>query len=526
MGLNNRYAFALLILLLPLSATSAVRTKVNVSSTDAIKDAASSQLSADFQTPNGAIHFYGRDKVYALDQSVNASAGSSIGPTVRPVNTPSTLPGGTTSFPNGVGAYTGNSSHNVQLKVKPKVVVPKAKPYAKLKNLVKTNPAQIALSAATAAAVAGVGWVMSDDNTKVQKKESEGEPVPPVTYGYNFAAFPSVSDPACHSNLYPDAQTSLRCFQLNHDRTDGRFLYTMSNLQPVPGSSPGIQYLRIQKWKSNGSVIGSTLVVMYSEGNCSAPLVLNSSYQCIDPSGAIFSDITDSDLDSLDPWLNQQSAAWLSSLIREQCNGSSSPDACYDEMRDRSQDTLDGPSTLAGPSKTVTSTYSKPDGGTGTSQQVTNTRYDITYNSNSFDIKTVNTTTTTTDGLVTETTTEEDTTTPQEGTEEEQESEYTFADSQLPDIEPFYEQKYPDGFQGVWDSAKSDFENSDFVSFLNSFIPNLSGTCPTWSMNFAIGNAANFGNKSFADLCYVFAFVKVCMMLGAVFFSRQVIFGG
>lgn len=526
MGLNYRYAFALLILLLPFSATSAVRTKVNVSSSDAIKNPASTQLSADFQTPNGAIHYYGRDKVYSLDHSVNASTGSSIGPTVRPVNTSTTLPGGNTSFPNGVGAYTGNSSHNVQLKVKPKVVVPKAKPYANLKNLVKINPAQIASSAATAAAVAGVGWVMSDDNTKVQKKVSEGEPVPVATYGYEFTAYPDVSDPACRSNLYPDAETTVRCYQLNHDLKDGRFTFSMSNLAPLSGQSKGLSYTLTQKWKYNGQFITSTTITLFAVGNCPSPLILNGSYQCIDPSKSVFSDITDSDLSALDPWLNQQSAEWLSGLIREQCSGSSSPDACYDDMRDYSQDTLEGPATLVGPSKTVTSTYTKPDSTTGTSHQVTNTRYDITYSPTYFDIKTTNTTTTTTDGLVTETTTEEDTTTPQEGTEEEQEPEYTFADSQLPEVTQFYEQKYPDGFQGVWNSAKSDFENSDFVSFLNSFVPNLSGTCPTWSMSFAIGNLANYGTKSFADLCYVFAFVKVCMMLGAVYFSRAVIFGG
>lgn len=516
MGLNYRYAFALLILLLPLSATSAVRTKVSVSSSDTIKNPISTQLSADFQTPNGAIHYYGRDKVYALDQSVNASAGSSIGPTVRPVNTSTTLPGGTTSFPNGVGAYTGNSSHNVQLKVKPKVVVPKAKPYAKLKNLVKANPAQIALSAATAAAVAGVGWVMSDENTKVQKKVSEGSPVPASTYGYSFSSTGCVGP-------WNSAESFMSCYQAYSDSVDGRWNwpYTVS-----AGANGSIVISYQKRYKSSGALVNTGSFTGNKVGNCSPPLVLTAMYTCVDPAGAVFSDITDSDLSALDPWLNQQSAEWLSGLIREQCNGSSSPDACYDDMRDYSQDTLEGPSSIAGPSKTVTSTYTKPDATTGTSQQVTNTRYDITYSPTYFDIKTTNTTTTTTDGLVTETTTEEDTTTPQEGTEEEQEPEYTFADSQLPEVTPFYEQKYPDGFQGVWDSAKSDFENSDFVSFLNSFVPNLSGTCPTWSMSFAIGNFANYGTKSFADLCYVFAFVKVCMMLGAVYFSRAVIFGG
>ena len=149
------------------------------------------------------------------------------------------------------------------------------------------------------------------------------------------------------------------------------------------------------------------------------------------------------------------------------------------------------------------------------------------YGSNYFDTNTTTTTTTTKDGQIVSTETQQDTTPPTEPSPEpETEPEYTFTDSPMPEVPSFYTQKYPDGLSGVWDDAKADFEQSEFMDFLHSFVPSFSGTCPTWSMSFSIGNMASLGSHDFANLCYVFDFIKVCMLLGAVFLSRSLIFGG
>jgi hypothetical protein len=201
-------------------------------------------------------------------------------------------------------------------------------------------------------------------------------------------------------------------------------------------------------------------------------------------------------------------------------------------MVDRSKGMITGPALLAGPITTKTTQTPNADGTTSTRTETTKTDFKLTYGKDHFDVDTEKKTTVTEDGqLVSETTEKDDTpaqdvadTTP--GEEQQPEPEYTFNDSPFPEITPFYEQKYPDGLSGVWNQAKADIDNSSFMRFLSSFIPSFSGSCPTFGLNFAIGNMANFGSLDFQSLCYVFDFVKIILLVTAVFAARQLTFGG
>jgi len=80
------------------------------------------------------------------------------------------------SWKEPVSTQTG-SRVNVPVTKTDKTGWPKFR--AGLKNALKVNPARVIVSGAVSAAVAGVGWVMSPDNTRLQKQEQQvaGMPV-------------------------------------------------------------------------------------------------------------------------------------------------------------------------------------------------------------------------------------------------------------------------------------------------------------------------------------------------------------
>lgn len=193
--------------------------------------------------------------------------------------------------------------------------------------------------------------------------------------------------------------------------------------------------------------------------------------------------------------------------------------------------TLAGPPSVQGPQTTTTST-----GPNGTTTTTTDTQHDLDYSNPDGVVVRDRTTTTKTDPDGTTTTdTTQDTgpvtpadpfVTPGSGVPPDPEFEGTFSDTPFPDIEPFYQQKYPDGLQGVWNTRKAEFEDSAFMEFLSSFIPSFSGSCPGWSMNVNIASWASFGVHEFQSLCWVFDFIKVVLLVSAAFLCRALIFGG
>ncbi|MDH4569031.1 hypothetical protein E8E95_20310 [Pseudomonas sp. BN414] len=266
-------------------------------------------------------------------------------------------------------------------------------------------------------------------------------------------------------------------------------------------------------------------------------IVINGYDACTDSAGVVIActppgaktPFNDADYQQLENALAQvNNSEWLRDLVKASCDGSTNPEGCYNDLI--AQRKLLGPGMQMGPKYSTTTTTTNPDGSTSTTTTTSQNRYDYSYGDDYYDFSTTTKTDTTKDGQTSSTETSDAQPEGEEPSEEqqpeEQEPEYTFQDSELPEITPFYEQKYPDGFDGVWNDAKADFENSEFVSFMQSFVPSFSGTCPSWSMNFAIGALANFGTIPFQSLCYIFDFIKVIMLVTAVFTCRAIMFGG
>lgn len=480
MGIYSRCAAAFLIALLASPSYAVVRTKVGATATDTIKNKVTYSSSADFQTPNGALQYYGAEKYYAIDPALNAQAGDSVGPTVRPIK--GTASTGQVSFPYGEAAAMPGTNNPVA-KIKPGAVVPKSRVITSFKNALKATPAQMAVGIATSAALAGVGWLMEDG--VLVKKTVEAE-------GIKYYEYPVPDTITCA--LAQDLPTGIY-------RSPSYWHVVLPNNTGFP---PQYEYYN----------------------NCNPKYIARrKAVAGYDPRIEQKSPVTESDFATLDPWLNQQNAAFFDGLIRESCEGSLSPDACYESLRSSSP--ASGPTSLTGASTTRTTTTKNPDGSTSTKQDVTNTTYNFTYGDNYFDISTNRTTTTYTDGQQTSTTTETDTTPPQDNQPEvEEEEQYTFSDTEMPEVPSFYEQKYPDGLAGVWDSARADVDSSAFIEFLKGFIPSFSGTCPAFSLNMNIYANANYGVQQFGSICWVLDFVKVVILITAMFTFRKVTFGG
>lgn len=97
---------------------------------------------------------------------------------------------------------------------------------------------------------------------------------------------------------------------------------------------------------------------------------------------------------------------------------------------------------------------------------------------------------------------------------------------EMPDVPDFYEQKYPQGFQGEWDQFKTAIDQTSFYQLIDQLTPDWSGgECPSWTVNFDLG-FANYGSQVIAPPCWVFPFVKVILIVTALFVARGLVFGG
>ncbi|MFK1412926.1 hypothetical protein ACIUV6_25630 [Pseudomonas aeruginosa] len=232
-----------------------------------------------------------------------------------------------------------------------------------------------------------------------------------------------------------------------------------------------------------------------------------------------YDDITDSLSGVVDP-------NWLKDLLTATCEGSLNPAACYEQMSETTH--LSGPSSVNGPKTSTTTTTTNPDGTTSTTTKDTQTKYEIKYGDNYIDYTETTTTTTTKDGDKTEetTTTDTDDVTAEIPPEEKEEEGGSFEDSEFPEVKPFYEQKYEDGLEGVWRDKRAEFEDTEFMKFLQGFIPSFSGRCPAFGLDMNIASWANYGYQQFGSICYVLDFVKAILMVSALFLCRALIFGG
>lgn len=225
---------------------------------------------------------------------------------------------------------------------------------------------------------------------------------------------------------------------------------------------------------------------------------------------------TDADYDLMEAAAAAKDSEWLKDRLREHCEGSLNPQGCYDDLRENTW--LEGPASVTEPGPTVSTT-----GPAGTTTTTNNTKIDITYGDNYYYYRKTKTSVVTKPDGTTETTTE---TEPETEQPPEEEPEGSFTDSALPQIEPFYDPIYKVGVGGVWQQRMTEIDNSPFIDFMHSFVPSFSSSCPAFSLGFNIASWANYGTVSFWNLCWIFDFIKVCMLVTAAFLCRALIFGG
>lgn len=366
----------------------------------------------------------------------------------------------------------------------------------------------ILLTGTIAGLIAGLDWVM-DEGGEIKKREDTYQNLPVAGEG--------TFNPQSICALYPASQT----------------------MNKITVTTFGGVVYAVGVWPS-GKVPGDNRPADYNVGtnNCTQRHLGYSpnQYGYWPTSGAkvisladietTLTPLTTLDLDRIAPYVNGQTGEWIRDLMRESCAQSPSPGACLESLQEGGPE-LSGPASVQGPKEVTTGTYTRPDGSTGTTKTETSTTYNIKYGPTYIDITNNKTVTTYKDdqkvGEETSTDGEEVT---EEVPQEENEQDYSFQDATFPEVEPFYEQQYLDGLNGVWNQRKQDFDNSAFLAFLRSFIPSFSGSCPAWAMSFDLRALGNFSSHGFNVGCYVFDFIGVVILVTALFTARMVTFGG
>jgi hypothetical protein len=177
--------------------------------------------------------------------------------------------------------------------------------------------------------------------------------------------------------------------------------------------------------------------------------------------------------------------------------------------------TITGPASVPGPTSTKTTPAQN---GNPAKTVTTSTTTNITYEGNKVTTNNITTTVTqTTNNGVPETTTET----------EETEPEATPTDSVNPDLPKLYERKYPDGLTGVWTTRKAELMATSLPNLIGSLSPTITGSggCPQFSIPLDIG-PWHWGTYNLGPSCAVWEFIKWCVLIGAAFLVRALVFGG
>lgn len=394
-----------------------------------------------------------------------------------------------------------------------------------LKSGLKANLPSLIVSGAIAGIVAGVDWIEKDGQLVKKDGSTSGSPV--------------VYDPS--GGLYGWRNERTGALSSNPITACG----TLSSEywdSPAPATSlvaqDPVTFACVHsapygaKWGSPSDYTERGTSVHRTGDSCPTASSYNSTTGTCVGTGVTYAPLTDSDYDVLDGFVQGKDGVWMRGLADEVCKTSSDYDSCIANMGAKPY--LSGPSTVSSPEVTTQTQTQNPDGTSTEVSTKTRTDYQLGYPSSSpgsitVDPKTTTTTTTTqkdANGNTTSTGTKTDTTTTTQPGSGTQLSDGVFTDTPFPDVSPFYTQKFPGGFKDVWAKNKAAFDSSPFVSFLNSFVPSFSGSCPTWAMSFDIMPYAHFGSRQFGSLCYIFVIIKVIMLVTAMFTCRAIIFGG
>lgn len=398
--------------------------------------------------------------------------------------------------------------------VKQKITIPTPAIKDAVKGALKQQAAVAVASAAISAAVAAAGWVIDEAGQPVKKNTDGlppgGVPKPGETFwqvGNNTSTRAYTADASCRA---------VDIKSLGYDSYDHT---------EMTGNGKASCYATY--WGGTQQFVTTDLTV----GTCPE----GSSNTAAGCSAATNSPLTDVDYDFLTDVINQQSADFRARLAKEACEASLAPQRCYQALQDAASFLNSGPSSIQGPTSSSTTTHKNADGTSSITTTNTDTKFKTEYNSDGVTVRPEKTTTTKNpDGSTSETVEkdEDNSTTVQKPGDSEEEGEdpldkdYTFTNPDMPEVPSFYEQKYPDGLKSVWDDNKSRFDNSAFISFMKSFVPSFSGSCPTWGLPMNIMAQASYGYVTFANICYVFDFVKIVIIATAVFTARKIMFGG
>ncbi|MGH8645746.1 MAG: hypothetical protein ACREX4_15310 [Gammaproteobacteria bacterium] len=499
MGIYPRYTAAFLAFLFFISAThsiAATRKQVNHGQTSQsiIQGGA---VTGNISTPAGQAAYFGQDYVDQHTAGNRFNAGDN--------------PGGSTS-----------STASQPVKVKPAAIANKARAASKAVSYMRASIPGAAAMAAQAALIWAVDQIpdASWDGYKIQKKTAGLTPqkmwhMNPDYTGWQPSAQAVLDRYVQVQNDAPGNSSVGFFWRVNSVVSTGANSATGWYDTKVPPTSPP------PPWQIKSGSILITAADVCVSGTQSVP--------CTPETFAPFQEADFQQLESV--LATVPNAEWLRDMIEESCSGaagssSTSVASCYEDLVDYHQ--MIGPSQQLGPKTSSTTTTSNPDGTSSTTTTTSQNRYDYKYGGDYYDFTTTTTNKTTIGG---QTTTQETTDAQPEGetpAEEQkpEEPEPTFEDAVFPSVEPFYEQKYPDGLSGVWTSAQADIDNSQFMQFLHSFVPSFSGSCPSFGLNMNIASWANYGSQQFPTLCYVFDFIKVLMLVTAVFTARALTLGG
>jgi hypothetical protein len=243
----------------------------------------------------------------------------------------------------------------------------------------------------------------------------------------------------------------------------------------------------------------------------------------------VSSPVVDSDFQTLNTQLDGLDAKHLNDVLKASCEGSLAPARCIQFLQDAASHLHSGPTTLKGPTTTSTTSTTNADGTKSDTTTFKETQFQLGYNADGFTWRDDTTTTMTNpDGTqtVSHESTEDNSATPEQEEDDPLDREYAFEDKDFPEVTPFYEQKYKEGFKSVWEKNQASFDNSAFISFLKSFVPSFSGSCPAFGLSFNIATWANYGSMDFMSICYVLDFVKSILLVSSLFLCRALIFGG
>lgn len=383
-----------------------------------------------------------------------------------------------------------------------------------LKEGLKTNAPKLLLDATIAASVAAVGWVMTEG---VLVKKSDGQPADTSSGQYQWIA---ENDKRTTSSTAAGACDSFIKYRIS-DNPGWKFSLTGTT---VNGSSGACEYNYTNT--SNRSNTGSVGVSRIGTGCPSGSSYDSSSGSCL-LQGT--SPVTDSDFSKLDTHLDGLDAKHLNDVLKASCEGSLAPARCIQSLQDAASHLHSGPATVKGPSVTSTTSTANADGTKSDTTTFKETQFQLGYNADGFTWRDDTTTTTTNpDGTktVSHESTEDNSATPEQEKDDPLDREYAFDDKDFPEVTPFYEQKYKEGFKSVWEKNQASFDNSAFISFLKSFVPSFSGSCPAFGLSFNIATWANYGSMDFMSICYVLDFVKSILLVSSLFLCRALIFGG